>query len=211
MEQWIRNLISAATSGIVAAVSAVADRIAWVYTVFITLGIKVRAAFDGALNGIRTKLTALLGMAREVYVTLHWIVFIRIPQVLAYAIDVATNYLAQLVISVRDALRAAINNLLFWAVTQVQRIDEFVSQVIHWATTNFNTIVSKVTWLVTTVTNLLTDPKRLATWLIEALAMEALRWVDRNAERVALALRERSVRFTMQAARRIEEIIVRLM
>lgn len=211
MEQWIRNLITSATSGIVAAVTAVADRIAWVYNVFITLGIKVRGAFDGALNGIRTKLTALLNVAREIYTTLHWLVFIRIPQVVAYSVTAAINYLSQLVIDVRDALRVAINNLLFWAVQQVQRIDAFVSQVIHWATTNFNAIVAKVTWLVTTVTNLLTDPRRLARWAIEAIAMEALQWVDRNAERVALALRERSVRFTMQAARRIEEVIVRLL
>ena len=194
-----------------AAVTAVADRIAWVYNVFITLGIKVRGAFDGALNGIRTKLTALLNVAREIYTTLHWLVFIRIPQVVAYSVTAAINYLSQLVIDVRDALRVAINNLLFWAVQQVQRIDAFVSQVIHWATTNFNAIVAKVTWLVTTVTNLLTDPRRLARWAIEAIAMEALQWVDRNAERVALALRERSVRFTMQAARRIEEVIVRLL
>lgn len=211
MEQWIRSLITAATSGIVAAVTAVADRIAWVYNVFITLGIKVRTAFDGALNGIRTKLTALLNVSREVYVTLHWLVFIRIPQVIAYAVNNAVSWLSDFVVSVRDALRAAINNLLLWAVQQVQRIDSFISQVVHWATTNFNAVVAKVAWLVTTVTNLLIDPRRMAAWVIEALAVEALRWVDRNADRVVLALRERSVRFTLQAAKRIEDVIVRLL
>lgn len=211
MERWIRDLINAATSGIVTAVTAVADRIAWVYNVFITLGIKVRGAFDGALNGIRTKLIALLSVAREVYTTLHWLVFIRIPQVVNYAVNGAIQYLSGLVITVRDALRATINNLLLWAVQQVQRIDAFVSQVIHWATTNFNSLISKVTWLVTTVTSLLTDPRRLATWLIDALAAEALRYANRNAERLLRVLRERSIEFTFQAAKRVEEIIVRLL
>jgi ABC-type proline/glycine betaine transport system permease subunit len=211
MERWIRDLINAATSGIVAAVSAVADRIAWVYTVFITLGIKVRTAFDGALNGIRTKLTALLSVTREVYVTLHWLVFIRIPQVIAYAVNTATHYLTEFVVATRDALRHAINNLLLWAVQQVQRIDNFISQIIHWATTTFNDLIAKVVWLLVTVTTLLTDPRRLATWLIDALAVETLRWLDRNADRFVQILRDRSVGFTMQLARRIEDIIVRLL
>lgn len=211
MERWIRDLITAATSGLVSAVSAVADRIAWVYNVFITLGIRVRGAFDGALNGIRYKLTALLSVTREVYTTLYWIAVIRIPQAIAYSVNAAITYLAQLVINVRDALRAAINSLLMWTLQQVQRIDAFVSGILRWAETTFNTIIAKVVWLVTTVTNLLTDPRRLAAWLIDALAAEALRWVDRNADRIVLALRERSIGFTMQLARRIEDIIVRLL
>lgn len=211
MDKWIRDLINSVTAGLTALINAVVDRIAWVYNVFIGLGIKVRSAFDGALNGLRTKLTALASLAREVYTTLHWLVFIRIPAVVSHAVTSATNWLVTQLISVRDFLRTLIDNLTAWILQQVRRIDDFFTQVINWAATKFNDLIAKVTWLLSTVVNLLTDPRRLAAWVIDAIVAEFLRWVDRNADRLVIILRERSVAYTIQAAQRIESMIARLL
>lgn len=211
MDKWIRDVINSVTSGLTALINAVADRISWVYNVFITLSIKVRTAFDSALNGIRTKLTSLINLAREVYVTLHWIVFIRIPQVVGNAVNTATNWLVQQLVSTRDWLISFINSVSDWVSRQINRIDDFISQVIAWATTKFNAIIADVKWLLTTVVSRLTDPRRLATWAIDAIMAEFLRWVDRNADRLVLILRERSVMYVMQLVRRVEDMIVRLL
>ena len=211
MDKWIRDLINTVTSGLTALINAVVDRIAWVYNVFIALGIKVRSAFDGALNGLRSKLAALSNLAREAYVTLHWLVFIRIPQVVGNAVTIATNWLMQQLISARDWLKSFIDSVSTWFAHQINRIDDFISQVINWAATKFNSIIANVTWLLTTVASLLTDPRRLASWVIDALTAEFLRWLDRNADRLVLILRERSVVFTMQIARRVEDMIARLL
>lgn len=211
MERWIRDLISSVTSGLTNLINAAVDRILWVYNVFIAFFIKVRGAFDYALNGIRSKLSALLNAANEIYVTLRWIVFVRIPQIVGTAVRDAVTYVLQQVESVRNYLVGIANNIITWAVNQVQRIDAFIDSVIRWATAHINAIVDTLTRVRDIVYMLLSDPRRLAAWAIDAIVGEFVRWLDRNADRIAIAIRQRSIAYTLMFADRIEDMITRLL
>lgn len=211
MDRWIRDLINAAISGLTGLINGVVDRLAWVYNVIITFFIKVRTGFDGALNGLRSKLVALHGLAGEIYTTLRWIVITRIPQIVGNAVTNAVNYVIAQINNVGQFLRGLIDGLSDWAWRQIQRIDAFVDQVIRWVTGKLNAITDTLDRVVDIVMNLLTDPKRLAAWVIDAVTDEFLRWLNRNADRIFLVVRQRSVHYTMMFADRIEDMIARLL
>lgn len=211
MDKWIRDAINSVTSGLTALVNSVVERISWVYTVVITFLIKVRTAFDAALAAIRAKLAALLNLANEIYTTTYWLIVVRIPQAVGNAVNSATNYVMQQVNNLGLFLRGVIDGAVSWILRQIDRIDAFIEQVITWAASRLNELHDTLTRIATIVGNLLLDPRRLAAWVIDAIVVEFLHWLDRNADRIALILRNRSVQLTMQAAIRIEDMIARLL
>lgn len=211
MERWIRDLINSAIYGLSTVINAVVERITWVYNVFITFGIRVRTAFDRAITGIRTKLFALTDMARQAYTTMHWLIFIRIPQVVGSAVHAATTYVLQQLHNVQLFLRGLIDGAIDWAWRQIQRIDAFIDQVINWAATKINALTDTLSRVASIVGALLTDPRRLAVWAIDAIMGEFLRWVDRNADRVFRLVAQRSVEYALRFAGRIEDMIARLL
>lgn len=211
MDKWIRDLIASLASGLTTLVNAVADRIGWVYNVFIGFFIKVRNAFDAAVKFIQAKILALIRLVYEVYLTLRWIVVVRIPQVVNSAVSAATNYVIQQLIFVRDFLRGMIDGAIAFIRQQIERVNAWIDQIIRWADKKISDIVATLARVVAIVYNLLIDPRKLAAWVIDALIAESLRWVDRNADRLALILRNRSVEFTLYAAQRIENMITRLL
>lgn len=211
MDRWIRDAINSVVQGTTALINAVLDRVMWVYNVFIGVFIRIRSAFDGAINGIRAHFTSLYGLANEVFATLYWIRYIFLPQFIHGAVTGAIDFLIGLLNDAITFIHSTIDTLRDWAIRQLNRIDAFVDQIIRWATTTFNTIWDTLTRVRDIVIMLLTDPKRLAVWAIDAIMGEVLRWIDRNADRIFQAVRQRSIAITMQAADRIEDMIARLL
>jgi predicted PurR-regulated permease PerM len=154
---------------------------------------------------------ALASLAYEVYITLRWLVVTRIPQVVGNAVNAATNYLVGQLNNLGSFLRGLIDGLSAWIQQQVKRIDTFVDNVIRWVTKQFNEIIATLTWVYRTVVALLTDPRRLAVWAIDAIIGEAVRWADRNADRLFILVRQRSIHYTLQFADRIESMLSRLL
>lgn len=211
MDRWIRDLINSMASGLTALVNAVAERISWVYNVFIALLIKVRTAFDRTVGKIQSGIVALSSLASEAYTTLRWLINIRIPQVVNGAVSTVTNWIVAQLNSAISFLRGLIDGVRTWVQQQIQRIDHFIDDIIRWISTRINEVVSILTWVYGTVVNLLTDPRRMATWVIDSIIGEFWRWLDRNADRVFLLIQQRSIHYTMRAADRIENLISRLL
>lgn len=211
MDRWIRDLINQVSSGLSKLIDAVAQRISWVYTVFITFFIKVRTAYDRFVSGLQHGLNSLIRLGTETLNTLRWVVFTRIPQVVNSAVSGAINYLLQQIANVHAFLQGVINGLSSWIGEQINRIDAWLNSVINWASQWINSIWDTLTRIRDIVLSLLTDPARLATWLVEAILMEALRWVDRNADKLFSIFRQRAIAYTLRFADRIEDMLARLL
>lgn len=211
MDKWIRDLINSVTAGLTALINAVAERIAWVYTAFVGFFIKVRSAHDTLVKGVMHGLTALLSVSRETYNTLRWLILIRIPTVVTNAVNSAVNWLVQFIANVRAYLEAVISNVIRWATEQIARIDSFIDRILRWVHDTINAIVTLLTRVASLVLALLTDPRHLAAWAIDAITREFLVWLDKNADRMFNLARERSVSYALRFAGRIEDMISRLL
>jgi len=211
VEQWIAALISFATAPLRDIIDAISERISWVYSLIVRVLSSVKNAharlFDAVAN-FRNWIEWAIG---EGFLTARWIITIRIPKMIGNLLATVTKWTANELIKLNNAVRALISALDRWARLAVAALIKDVSSLKKWIVDQINAILNTLVRVRDIVYMLLIQPKRLATWLVGAMAEELWSYANKNADRIALWMRAKSVKYTLQAAGQIESIIARLL
>lgn len=210
MEQWLRGLIDSAVGGLRGLIDAVWERITWVYNVFVTLGYALRDAWNVALQRIRHFKRSIDNFALQIALTLYWIAWIRIPQEIGRLATDFTHWASQQIQAARNFARSIVDELTRWVVARLNDVRSFIDSVTRWVVTKFAEVTAAIKSIGTLVYQFLTDPSRLAEWILGALLAALWRHVDRNLDRIMLYMRERAIHHTMYFAARIESLLERL-
>lgn len=211
MDAWIRSLVLAATSGFKAVVDAAWERIAWIYTLIVSTGLAIKNGWAYMRGAIQFKLGQLISLAHEVYTTTWWIIWVRIPSMVNNGINIVTRWAVEYITYVRNEIRAFLDGLIFWVSNAINNIVDGIGRLNRWIADKvgkFEEFIFKAGALVFT---LLTDPRRMARWLMGALATELMLWVDSNAEAILDWFRKRATGYALAIATRIEEVLTRML
>lgn len=211
MEAWIAALINYVTSPLRDLVDAVKERISWVYSLISRVLKAVKAAQGRLFNAVANFRNWLVWAIGEGFLTLRWLILIRIPQAVANGRQVVIRWALGQIQSASNALRGLIQTLDRWARQQITGLLGGVAALKRWTTDRLNEVIGTLRRVRDVVFTLLTSPRRLATWLVGAMVDELWKYANGHADRIALWLRARSVRYTMSAANQIESIIARLL
>lgn len=211
MEEWIKDVVRGAVSGLRSAIDAVAQRLAAIYSFVLTILVNLKSAFGVAVNGIIQGLNKLIQFGRETYTTMRWIVVVRIPAVVSSAVNSAINWTVQQINNARLYARQLYDAVTKWAVEQIRSIIATINSFRDWAYAKVGGILTSIGRLNLLVFTLLTSPERMARWVIDALVAELWRYLDRNADRIFTYIRSRSIYYTLRFANRIEDMISRLL
>jgi len=211
MDAWFRAILSLAPSTIVSFARGVGDRFSalfgWLsralgnaYVALATLA-SVAAHMRGAIVNI----------AREIIATLKWYITVRVPALVKSALDSAVRVATALVNAAKVEYKALIATLDRWVKLAVSAVSKAVTDLREWTLEQVNSIIVTLVKVRDIVYLLLTSPTRLASWLVAAMVREIWLYADRNADRIAMWARQKSVAFTVDMAKRIEQIIGRLL
>lgn len=211
MDKWIRDLILQAIGPLRDAVTAVLERIAVIWSAIVAVGTNLRNAWRYFVNAARHKLAQLRGLVAEAWVTMAWLIKIRIPQVVGTLTDNIVSWTLRNISNARNALEAAINNVATWARARVNELRQFLSDLTTWARETIADITATLLYVVRIVGALLTDPSRMAEWLFGALWRKVLNFIDQNAEALFDLLLQRGIYYAGKVANRLEEMLVRLL
>lgn len=211
MDKWIRDLILQAIGPLRDAITAVLERIAVIWSAIVAVGTNLRNAWRYFVNAARHKLAQLRGLVAEAWVTMAWLIKIRIPQVVGTLTDNIVSWTLRTISNARNALEAAISNVATWARARVNELRQFLSDLTTWARETIADITATLLYVVRIVGALLTDPSRMAEWLFGALWRKVLNFIDQNAEALFDLLLQRGIYYAGKVANRLEEMLVRLL
>lgn len=211
MDKWIRDLIASSVYGIKKLADAAIERIAVVYSLIVAVGTAVRGGWARLLTAFYFVRDKLGSLAREYYVTMWYIINVRIPAVISHTTDVIIRYLTSVIVDVANRVTNAINTLTRWVSSWIDRIVDNANRLADWALQQVNRIIDVLERMGALVFTLLTDPRRLAKWVLAALVMEAVQFASDNADALLDAIRKRSIAYAGRAAERIEEVLVRML
>lgn len=145
-----------------------------------------------------------------IYDYLIWLAFTWVPFYAGYVFGQATQYAYQIVSFVYNQLAAALYLL-------AQEVGAALSQIVSWTYQQFVVFLGDLTALrdrlyqaEKLVYGLLTDPSKLAGWLVGAMAQALLRYLDANAEAFAEWLWPRLLPVIIRQLPRLEALISRI-
>lgn len=211
MDAWIRDLINASVRGLKALADATWEKLAWLYGVIVTVGINVRSGWGKLRTAVSFYRDKLIATIAETASTLRYIIVIRIPQAVAAKASEIIAWAARTIDVIERRLTATIVALRDWVVDGIGRLAATARSIIEWATREFNELIDAVTRIARLVYTLLTDPARMAKWLLGALIAELVAFADEHAEMVLAWIRARSTYYAGRVAARIEDVLVRLL
>lgn len=211
MDEWIRDLVDSATRGLRVLVDAVWERIAWVVSFIVGILVTLKNAWGIGLNGARHGLTKLVSVADEAYKTLYWLARVRIPQAVSAAKSEVVSWATTQVNNARTYAKALVLDITRWITDRLREARAFVDTLTNWISGKLAELFDTTGRTSRLVFSLLTSPQRMATWLIDAMVSESLRYLNRNADRLFTFVRHRTIYYTLQFADRIEDQLRRLL
>jgi phage-related protein len=210
VDKWIRDLINTATGSLRALIDSVWQRVAWVYNVFVSVFVGIRDAWNDARGRISHYLNKAKRFMHETVLTLHWIAWIHLPQRIASVANDIVHWAATQIQRVVDYAYGLATNIIRWVTDRLNEAQDFVNRLVRWISNAVNEIHDAIARMAILVYMLLTDPKRMAAWVIDALMEEFLRYMDRNFDRLYNIVRERAIHYTLRFADRLESILERM-
>lgn len=211
MDAWLRDLILNSVNGIKALADAAWQRIQWVYNIIVAVGLGVKNGWSYLYGMSRYALRQLALVAQEQYVTLYWLVWIRIPQAINNATDRVVSWTARTIQELRDYTSQYFALVIDWATRKLNGLIDRVTQLGEWALRTVNEIIDTLTRVAALVFTLLTSPERMAKWLLAALLNELLTVADEQADRILDWIRRRSVFYAGRVAARVEDVLARML
>jgi hypothetical protein len=188
----------------------------------LNLAYAIKAITDRVLSALFGQADAFMHMAQflggflewlkrhgqAIYNWGYWLMTVRIPR----AISNAVNDLLRLVAGWVDDVRNFASNLMAFARAEAHSLFDFVrseaTQFANWVIGEFNDLIAAFLFVQNIVFTLLTDPAKLAEWLIAALLPVAGRYLVANAVPLARWAWPRLLPAAVEAIDIAEQIIV---
>lgn len=211
MDQWIRDLIASSVSGIRKLADAAIERISVIYSLIVTAGLALRNGWGRLLSMFSYWRDRIGNMAREYYLTMWYVINVRIPAYVSHAVEGALRYLSTVISTVANQITGTVNTLSRWVGDWINRIVDTANRLADWALREINRILDTLGRVTLLVFTLLTDPRRMAKWVLGALVAELIAFANDNADALLETARARSITYAGRIAARIEEVLVRML
>lgn len=211
MEDWIKDLIRAATRPIRDIANAAAQRIGAVYQAFINVFARTRNAFTRWVNLGRAWATAQARHALATLNKLRWLLTVEIPRRAAAAARSIEAWTRERIAAAVASVRAEATRLGAWIVDQLSGLLRALSQVRDWATGQVARLWADLIRTRDRVFGALGTPERLVTWILAAMAAALFRLVVDNLDRYADYAWRNRANLEDQALSLTERILDRIM
>lgn len=210
MYDWIYSLVASSVAGVKKLADAAIERIAWLYTIVVTIGLNVRSGWN-SLRGIYRLFADKIGsVTLNIYLTFYWLIWIRLPQVVTSAEARIFEWSSDLISTSINGVVALINAVVNWARNEILDVIKTAREFRDWITGIASDLWLQLAEVRATVFDLLTSPERLAKWAIGAILRELLTFIDEHADQIGEIIRRRSLYYAGRVAVRIEDVISRL-
>ena len=210
MGDWLRSLIGAASGGLRRLAEDVYNKLVGLWNQTTNVWARIRGGWL-RLYAMAAYFLVWAGQsALEAALTLQWVITILIPNFVGARLAELRAWAAGIVNAVEARAKAALNDLLRWTLGQVNNALSILDSVRRWALDRVAEIRAVLNRITGPVVDLLTDPARLAEWVVGALWSPLWRLLYNRREAIAEWFTARSVSATRWLARELESIIVRL-
>jgi hypothetical protein len=209
--KWIYGFISHVPSIISAPARWIADRIFGIlqdgvaFAKWIGSGAKV--LFDKGKFAIGQ----LQSFAVEAATTLQWFIGTQVPKLLANLLSSVKAWATTVINTAINAVKATVSTLRTWAEKAVNSVIALANSIRNWAAGQINAILARLRATIDKWYDRLTNPLKMAEWLIAALIGPLWRYVYANRDRIARWFLRTSPAFTMWMARELENVIKRML
>lgn len=211
METFIRAIVNLAIGGVRDLATAAMERMLWLYSVVVTVGLAIRTGWNAVTTAGRFYAQKLWTFSAQLYGTLWYIIHVRIPIVVNTAIDNTISWLSAVIQDVEMRITIGLMLLRDWTIAAVNNVLDFLDRLGEFIARKFGEVWETLDRAAELVFTLLTSPERMAAWIFGALIRHIIRYVDDNAEGLLDLFRRRSVHYAGLVAARIEEVLVRLL
>lgn len=156
-------------------------------------------------------IATLLVLTVEIGTTAVWVVKTFIPQRISAAISAVKSWASPLIASALNTARGLVSALSNWAVSQINAVTSFITQVRDWLLGKLNALIDKVHHTVDEWYDRLTHPDKFAQWLVGALIGPLWRYVYGKRNAIMSWVFSQSAAATLWLARELENILARLL
>lgn len=211
MEEWIRQLIDAATKPIRVVAQGAADRIAGVYNNFTNALGRARSAFGNWVNKGKAWVTAQGRNALAVAYFVAWLIRYYLPALVAKGLTDARKAAVALVNAGVALALAEIGKAKAWALGLIHAIDARLEALGDSLLAKLKALGVDLAWVRNLAVTLLTSPQRMAAWLAGAMITAIIDYaIDHAADFAEIAWRNRKL-IERRSVALVDEIVDRIM
>lgn len=156
---------------------------------------------------IRTALYAI----GEAAATLNWLVTVKIPAMVNHAADNITRWVSGQLNLLRTFATGIVNAAVDNFMRNLNALLNLLTVTRQWVTDRLSEVWRTLTTVAQLVASLLTDPGRLATWLVAAMFSALLRYFGAHVDAIAEYLWARRQRVIVDSVARIEALLARIL
>lgn len=208
---WIYGFLDKVPSIISAPARWIADRIFGIFDDGVEFARWLKSGFDHlAAKGIAF-LTVFYSLSAEIVVTVRWYIQIRVPQLFVNAISTVKQWATAAITLAINGAKALISTLDKWAKNAVASVTNALNSLRNWITAQINTVIDKIRKTIDVWYPRLTDPVKMAEWLVGALIGPFWRYAYNNRDKIARWFLNKSPAFTEWLARELEAILRRIL
>lgn len=149
--------------------------------------------------------------ALETLYTVQWLTGIRIPALIANAVSTLHRWVTSAINAATKVINAALHTLDKWAKAAVSGLTNALNSVRDWFTKQINALLAKIHATIDKWYDRLTNPGKMAEWLIGALMGPLWRYVYANRDKITRWFLRSSPGFVEWLARELDKILGRIL
>lgn len=208
---WIYGLINALPGFLSGPARAIADRIFGIFDDGIEFAKWLKSGFDYLRVKGSWALFYIRNFAVETLTTVRWLVTIRIPGLINTAASQVRTWATSVINSAINGVKSLISTLRKWAEKAINAANAAIVKARDWLLAKINAITSRLSATVDKWYDRLTNPAKMAEWLIAALMGPLFRYLNANRDRIARWFVNKSPAFTEWLARELDAILRRIL
>lgn len=208
---WIYGFLDRVPGIIAAPARWIADRIFGIFDDGVEFARWVKSGVDHLSAWGIALLATLRVTLREMADTIGWLVTIRIPQLLANTAASVRAWATSVISTAINGVKGIISTLDKWAKKAISTVTNALTQVRDWLLGKINAITDRLRKTIDLWYDRMTNPAKMAEWLIGALVGPFWRYVYANRDKIARWFVNKSPAFTEWLARELDSILKRIL
>lgn len=207
---FIYGLIGALPSILAGAARSIADRVWSVFDDAVSFAKYIRSAWEDLYAKGSWAFYYIRSFAAEVVTTTKWFITQRIPQLIAYAKDEIRTWTNIIVTFAVNAVKATVSTLDKWVKAAISSVTNALNSARTWLDGRINAITSRLAQTIDKWYDRLTNPSKMAEWLIGALISPLWRYIYAHRDKIVKWFLRSSPSFTEWLARELDAILRRI-
>lgn len=211
MEEWIRQLIAKAVGPVRELAEDVRKRLSGIWSTVGRVFGQVRTNWTALRTRARGYINYSWNLGKETYTTLRWLLGTRIPALIASGRNAVIRWATDAINRAEGRVKALLSTLDRWAKQAYSGLTDRLAGLTRWVTDHLSRLWTLARATARRVSDLLTDPRKLAEWVMAPLVGAFWRYVHRQRDRIAGWFLRTSPAFTMWLARQLEDVLRRML